>query len=100
MNKESILKRFLYFLLAFLVLCIEQTPTIFVRVKDVRAVSLLILVMLLISAGALFLGKRLGLLEGFRALSSMKAWGNDWPDLPRYLHCHWAWCNGHDVGRC
>ena len=75
MNKESILKRFLYFLLAFLILCIEQTPTIFVRVKDVRAVSLLILVMLLISAGALFLGKRMGLLEGFRALSSMKAWG-------------------------
>ena len=75
MNKESILKRFLYFLLAFLVLCIEQTPTIFVRVKDVRAVSLLILVMLLISAGALFLGKRMGLLEGFRALFSMKAWG-------------------------
>ena len=73
MNKESILKRFLYFLLAFLILCIEQTPTIFVRVKDVRAVSLLILVMLLISAGALFLGKRMGLLEGFRALSSMKA---------------------------
>lgn len=75
MNKESILKRFLYFLLAFLILCIEQTPTIFVRVKDVRAVSLLILVMLLISAGALFLGKRMGLLEGFRELSSMKAWG-------------------------
>ena len=49
MNKESILKRFLYFLLAFLILCIEQAPTIFVRVKDVRAVSLLILVMLLIS---------------------------------------------------
>lgn len=75
MNKVSILKRFLYFLLAFLILCIEQTPTIFVRVKDVRAVSLLILVMLLISAGALFLGKRMGLLEGFRELSSMKAWG-------------------------
>ena len=75
MNKVSILKRFLYFLLAFLILCIEQTPTIFVRVKDVRAVSLLILVMLLISAGALFLGKRMGLREGFRALSSMKAWG-------------------------
>ena len=46
MKKESILKRFLYFLLAFLILCIEQAPTIFVRVKDVRAVSLLILVML------------------------------------------------------
>lgn len=75
MNKVSILKRFLYFLLAFLILCIEQTPTIFVRVKDVRAVSLLILVMLLISAGALFLGKRMGLLEGFRELFSMKAWG-------------------------
>ncbi|MBS5350668.1 type II CAAX endopeptidase family protein [Streptococcus sp.] len=75
MNKVSILKRFLYFLLAFLILCIEQTPTIFVRVKDVRAVSLLIWVMLLISAGALFLGKRMGLLEGFRELSSMKAWG-------------------------
>lgn len=75
MNKGSILKRFLYFLLAFLILCIEQAPTIFVRVKDVRAVGLLILVMLLISAGALFFGKRIGLLEGFRALSSMKAWG-------------------------
>ena len=75
MNKESILKRFLYFLLAFLILCIEQAPTIFVRVKDVRAVSLLILVMLLISAGALFLGKRMGLLEGFKTLSSLKAWG-------------------------
>ena len=75
MNKESILKRFLYFLLAFLILCIEQTPTIFVRVKDVRAVSLLILVMLLISTGALFLGKRMGLLEGFKTLSSLKAWG-------------------------
>ena len=75
MKKESILKRFLYFLLAFLILCIEQAPTIFVRVKDVRAVSLLILVMLLISAGALFLGKRMGLLEGFKTLSSLKAWG-------------------------
>ena len=39
MKKESILKRFLYFLLAFLILCIEQAPTIFVRVKDVRAVE-------------------------------------------------------------
>ena len=37
--------------------------------------SLLILVMLLISAGALFLGKRMGLLEGFKTLSSLKAWG-------------------------
>ena len=27
------------------------------------------------SAGALFLGKRLGLFEGFKALSSLKAWG-------------------------
>ena len=75
MNKESIFKRFLYFLLAFLVFYIEQISTTFVRVKDVRAVSLLILVTLLISAGALFLGKRVGLLEGFKALSSLKAWG-------------------------
>ena len=75
MNKESILKRFLYFLLAFLIFYIEQVSTTFVRVKDVRAVSLLILVTLLISAGALFLGKRLGLFEGFKALSSLKAWG-------------------------
>ena len=66
MNKESILKRFLYFLLAFLILCIEQAPTIFVRVKDVRAVSLLILVMLLISAGALFLENAWGFLRGSR----------------------------------
>ena len=75
MNKESILKRFLYFLLAFLILCIDVALTIFVSVKDVRAVGLLILVMLLISAGALFLGKCMGLLEGFKDLSSMKAWG-------------------------
>ena len=71
MNKESILKRFLYFLLAFLILCIEQTPTIFVRVKDVRAVSLLILVMLLISAGALFLGKRIYIVTGLGAMVMM-----------------------------
>ena len=75
MNKESIFKRFLYFLLAFLIFYIEQVSTAFVRVKDVRAVSLLILVTLLISVGALFLGKRVGLLEGFKALSSLKAWG-------------------------
>lgn len=75
MNKESIFKRFLYLLLAFLIFYIEQVSTAFVRIKDVRAVSLLILVTLLISAGALFLGKRLGLFEGFKALSSLKAWG-------------------------
>ena len=75
MEKGSILKRFLYSLLAFLIFYIEQVSTIFVRVKDVRVVSLLILVMLLISAGALFLGKRIGLLEGFKTLSSLKAWG-------------------------
>ena len=75
MNKESIFKRFLYLLLAFLIFYIEQVSTAFVRIKDVRAVSLLILVTLLISAGALFLGKRVGLLEGFKALSSLKAWG-------------------------
>ena len=75
MNKESIFKRFLYLLLAFLIFYIEQVSTAFVRIKDVRAVSLLILVTLLISAGAIFLGKRVGLLEGFKALSSLKAWG-------------------------
>ena len=75
MKKESILKRILYIILSLLILCNEHAPTIFVRVKDVRAVSLLILVMLLISAGALFLGKRMGLLEGFKTLSSLKAWG-------------------------
>ena len=75
MEKGSILKRFLYFLLAFLIFYIEQVSTTFVGVKDVRAVSLLILVTLLICAGALFLGKRMGLLEGFKTLSSLKAWG-------------------------
>lgn len=75
MKKGSILKSFLYFLLAFLIFYIEQVSTTFVRVKDVRAVSLLILVTLLICAGALFLGKRMGLLEGFKTLSSLKAWG-------------------------
>ena len=75
MNKESILKRFLYFLLAFLILIIIQGPTIYLGVKDASLVSLLVFLLLLKSAGALFLGKRMGLLEGFRALSSMKAWG-------------------------
>ena len=38
MNKESILKRFLYLLLAFLIFYIEQVSTTFVGVQDVRAV--------------------------------------------------------------
>ena len=75
MNKGSILKRFLYLLLAFLILIIIQGPTIYLGVKDIRLVCLLIFVLLLMSAGALFLGKRLGLLEGFKTLSSLKAWG-------------------------
>lgn len=75
MNKGSILKRFLYFLLAFLILIIDQVPTIYLGVKDIRLVCLLIFVLLLMSAGALFLGKHLGLFEGFKALSSLKVWG-------------------------
>ena len=75
MNKGSILKRFLYFLLAFLILIIDQVPTIYLGVKDIRLVCLLIFVLLLMSVGALFLGNRLGLFEGFKALSSLKAWG-------------------------
>lgn len=75
MNKESILKRFLYLLLAFLILIIIQGPTIDLGVKDASLVCLLVFLLLLKSAGALFLGKRLGLLEGFKTLSSLKAWG-------------------------
>lgn len=75
MNKGSILKRFLYLLLAFLILIIIQGPTIYLGVKDASLVSLLVFLLLLKSAGALFLGKRLGLLEGFKTLSSLKAWG-------------------------
>lgn len=75
MNKESILKRFLYLLLAFLILIIIQGPTIYLGVKDASLIFLLVFLLLLKSAGALFLGKRLGLLEGFKPLSSQKAWG-------------------------
>ena len=75
MNKGSILKRFLYFLLAFLIFYIEQIPTIYLGVKDTRLVCLLVVVSLLISIGALFLGNRLELFEGFKSLSSLKAWG-------------------------
>lgn len=75
MNKESILKRFLYLLLAFLILIIIQGLTIDLGVKDASLVCLLVFLLLLKSAGALFLGKRLGLLEGFKTLSSLKAWG-------------------------
>jgi len=75
MNKGSILKRFLYLLLAFLILIIIQGPTIYLGVKDASLVSLLVFLLLLKSAGALFLGKRLGLLEGFKTLSSLNAWG-------------------------
>lgn len=75
MNKVSILKRFLYFLLAFLILIIIQGPTIYLGVKDASLVSLLVFLLLLKSAGALFLGKRMGLLGGFKTLSSLKAWG-------------------------
>ena len=75
MNKGSILKRFLYLLLAFLILIIIQGPTIYLGVKDASLVSLLVFLLLLKSAGALFLGKRLGLLEGLKTLSSLNAWG-------------------------
>ena len=75
MNKESILKRFLYLLLAFLILIIIQGLTIDLGVKDASLVCLLVFLLLLKSAGALFLGKRLGLLEGFKTLSYLKAWG-------------------------
>ena len=75
MNKGSILKRFLYLLLAFLILIIIQGPTIYLGVKDASLVSLLVFLLLLKSAGALFLGKRLGLFEGFKTLSSLNAWG-------------------------
>ena len=54
MNKGSILKRFLYLLLAFLILIIDQVPTIYLGVKDTRLVLLLIFFLLLMSAGALF----------------------------------------------
>ena len=67
MNKGSILKRFLYFLLAFLILIIDQVPTIYLGVKDIRLVCLLIFVLLLMSAGTLFLGKRLGLSKALRS---------------------------------
>ena len=42
MNKGSILKRFLYLLLAFLILIIIQGPTIYLGVKDASLVSLLV----------------------------------------------------------
>ena len=85
MNKGSILKRFLYFLLAFLILIIDQVPTIYLGVKDIRLVCLLIFVLLLMSAGALFLGKRLGLFEALRPFLP-EGLGYDWLDLPRYLY--------------
>ena len=47
MNKGSILKCFLYCLLAFLIFYIEQIPTIYLGVKDIRLVCLLIFVLLL-----------------------------------------------------
>ena len=67
MNKGSILKRFLYFLLAFLILIIDQVPTIYLGVKDIRLVCLLIFVLLLMSAGTLFLGNVLGFSKALRS---------------------------------
>ena len=52
MNKGSILKRFLYLLLAFLILIIIQGPTIYLGVKDASLVSLLVFP-IQISAGSL-----------------------------------------------
>ena len=75
MNKGSILKRFLYLLLAFLILIIIQGPTIYLGVKDIRLVCLLIFVLLLMSAGALFLGKPWVFLRASRHFLPLKAWG-------------------------
>lgn len=52
---------FFIFYYAFIIFYIEQIPTIYLGVKDTRLVCLLVVVSLLISIGALFLGIRLGL---------------------------------------
>lgn len=71
----SLFQRFLYFGLAFLILYIEQLPAIYLGTKNTYLIICLIFAMLLISGATLYLGKRLGLLEGFKLLNSKKAWG-------------------------
>ena len=71
----SLFQRFLYFGLAFLILYIEQLPAIYLGTKSTNLIILLIIAMLLISGSTLYLGKRLGLLEGFKLLNSKKASG-------------------------
>lgn len=70
----SLVKRLLFLVLGFLILVVEQEPTRFISVKDPLSIGLLVLTMLLISAGALYLGKRLGLIEGFKNLKDAKSW--------------------------
>ena len=70
----SFVKRLLFLVLAFLILNIEQIPVIFISSKDPVVIVLLILSMLMITAGALYLGKVLGLLEGFKNLKDAGSW--------------------------
>ncbi len=74
------------FVTSFLNTNYYQGPTIYLGVKDASLVSLLVFLLLLKSAGALFLGKRLGLLRGLQDPFFPEGLGDDWLDLPRYLY--------------
>ncbi len=98
MNKESIFPRRFYFLLASTLCNIEQAQLYLFKVKDEVAGLLLILV-ILISAGALFLVKLHGSSEWPRDTFFSKGMCAFSFDLPRYFHRLWE-NDDHANGRC
>ncbi len=76
MNKGSILKRFLYFLLAFLILIIDSSSNHLFRCQRYKAGLSLNFCLASYERRSSFLGKTSWVFfEGFKTLSSLKAWG-------------------------
>lgn len=74
MKVWSLVKRVLYLGLGFLILLVDQLPFALISLKNPWSVVLLPLFILVITGACLYLGKRLGLIEGFKVLKDNEYW--------------------------
>lgn len=73
MKTNKFLNSFIYFVLAFVIFAVEQATTLFVGVSQIWQILLLALVILLVCGATLYIAKRVGLLQGFKALGNSRA---------------------------
>lgn len=72
---QTLLKRSGYFLLAILVITIEQLPSRLIKAgQPMWEMGLIILCWILITGASLYLAKRLGLVESWKNLKGKQAW--------------------------